>query len=1390
MFQELLDNALEFIGYHSERQGCTGDELLSFISLDILPRYGLGGHTDVQLAVMGLLQHRSTCFTVRHRGDIVPVGELPNAILAYEQCVFYPTQSLQEKTVGCSLRTVSVRAAVNHACENMLNGFSRSGTRKNSVVGGQSAHAAGVGMGTRVLLKEKWLKHVFVYDKEVKMFALCLMPFFAIPVLHGQTYVTPFQSYIARRREEAHKGRIYIAASEARQVVLSTPEHRLVFLDAVHAVFASRGCVLPMGLQGWQRKGAVRMFRAAGLRIVRASIVSGCKTHSVPMVVDGRTGPGGASELRDGPEEGDGDDDGKDSEDGSSDDGCVKSDSGESRDGNDSVDGERCDMELDEAPIDPQHEAPAHFFADPAYPLPLQVVKQAEVYPVTLESVVPNVLACSRVGIGKELSGFAHSYERRWKTIEKSLVLSRYGKSFTLLLRPIGWSDKRSDACGDRRWDESLPRGVSEWSVKALLEAVNSAPMRAVSLRELRSVVDRRTVGRLLPFLRSEGLLSTTGVTLPHGKRIGILVAAGVELTEEDRTGIVERYMNKFFCRSKATDSVVKLQHIPPPMDNESALKRTLMKFKCSSQTVRLVTKITMMRNGFSCMEVLRRSRLHLELCRLWCRFNVEPNTTLSLDLLLQEMSLSSFCIVVGVGGVDLASYINEGRCTWGTSINCLPPTLQVHCRHSALQPLAYSLSLLQSSGLVVCNQKINVDMHIKPDELLISLASTIAEPWEVQSDDELMVQDRLPREYVFFPNGEASQPQETCKAVMQYWKKQWERAAMVTAPRRWLAAFFRDVVRLEPNVSNAQILAISRKFRIHFNVVAEFILQRLGRLRVQGPDPRLHGRASSRAGARNAEDGQGFSTKIVNRRKLELTGATLADIIVNGLQSGGLNSSLVRVHSKLSRQGRISNLGEHNPYSNRAHNGMLAIVESITNTVKVPREAVSTGKLSVTLKKAVLSVVSPDLAAPEVQPQVNVGVAQPSPGANEMKGSPLVASSMEKTKSAGKCNDPPELLQDIVRMILLSDEIHYDAVAAKALLSQFSDGEVERCVECLLSFPSFRSRSANGGRLPHIELSSMCRLLPMKYNNTVPPSRAVSLDYAHNMTVSLLFLPQSNCQRWCVPPVLHPDKSLQDYEPRLLEQPFFDLRLLSCNGQEAAELGMIRIPRFAPPIRSVDEQRAAKVTPTPVGRTPTTSSALHPTNAACLPGGSSAPSTDGLYPARSLLRPWKRLRYLDLADIPVDPAPTPEQLHRARNVKIEPTETATKAAPCSLQFPSVFHHVDGSFHDFFWRSFLFAVYTVVHSSPGITEDQLIRELLLSGLVSRTACEVAVNFLTSSLVINARKILQSCDEGLSPFRDNVSTQIKGNKSEKSAMRYVNCYFCVLSPEGPWNIMDL
>ncbi|ORC86188.1 uncharacterized protein TM35_000302280 [Trypanosoma theileri] len=1411
MFQETIETVLEFIGSHSEQYGCSGVELLSFVSSDVLPYYGLAGHNTLQRTVLDLLINEGGSFTVKCGGKVVTATELMAAPIPYNDCTFFPTLELQEKTLGISLRHKNVRAAVNYACDHFVTGFRRYQNVKGKA--GERTSVSGLGIGIRQLLREQWLRVLYVCENETAPMVPYLVPHFAAPPTYEQVTKrrSPMETYLARRREEQRPPFLPIDLCVARRIIMSSPEQKLVFEDAIHAIFAAHGQEVPKRDGRKMRFALRRMLTAAGLSVVRGSIVVRRRERSVWVVVP-NSGPVVSDDS-----DGNSDDE---NENASDDDNDDETSSGEES-GEDSGDDDHNNNENEEhrntttpkvsltktGTTNTTRKKSDFFCVDPSYPLALQVVKVAEQQPIALESILPRVILYDFRATTQEVHRITRQYEERWGTIESSNVLSSHSKAFTRLVRPKGYDETRQSQINnntntitnnndhnENTVDTLLPKGVSQWAVNTVMEALRSAPLQALSLFELMRSVDRRTLRRVLPYLRDEGRLTTSGITLANSRRVGIVALAGVELTTEKRMKIEQAYLNSLSARKeKRQQSKVMLQHLPEPTEGGVGRSAAAVAIaKSTAKSSRLVAKLTMVRNGYSRVGLFRLSRLHIELWRIWCALQRSPGDSLTLEEILQEMTLSSFCIIVGLADIDVGKYINTqslstGSCTlWGTSLRRLPPTLQQHCRRSGVQPLLHSLAGLQTQSLVLSDTSLAAYLDLQLSDISITLAETAC--------------DRQNRMHTFYSSGDpnknqvsnngnsstATTPQQTCHALLSFWGDWW---VTVTPPRESTrrAALIREISLTEPNLSNVQLVALSRLLRMDCGVLAEYLLQRQGM---------VHARKRTLRDVMQGEETDlirhgGHNTNTMPRRRIEVNGVTMAEALDVAMHTDEPKRGFTRLLTLVRRYGKPLQVSSYNPYNSCVHGSMKTLMQCIVDTTeKSTSSSTPTG-----LQATVASVVSPNLSAAPCSTEAKEKRAvETSPPAVETN-TDAIAANVEATPSEKKEQpvEPDETLQDIIRMILLTDEAHYDAVAANALLSHFSEEDQQRCIEWLLRFPAFRTRSGGSGRLPRIELSPVLSFIPAAVAACVTHRGSASATLVHDMATGLLFTPHSNCQRWCMPPFTMTE-DVREMEwmrraPRLVEQPSLDLSSLAEGIREQKGLAVVRLPRFVWP--SPAAASTAKTTLTSLSSSSSTTASTNNTTSAgntntvpkALPTAASMRQGVEPYPARGLLRTWSRLQHLELRDIPVDPPPSLEQVAVARAAVLTPEKTKTSSS--SSRYPSIFHHVDGAFHEFLWRSFLFAVYTLIHQSPGITESQLMQRLRGGGLVSSVSCRLALDFLKQSLVIVARCTVLPSERGSpSPFATTTAAVGETTCQEQE------CYFSTVPQEGPWNVMTL
>ncbi|KAF8294438.1 hypothetical protein TcYC6_0101610 [Trypanosoma cruzi] len=1345
MFREVLECVLEFVGSHSEQYGCSGKELLSFVSNDALPYHGLVDHASLRQMVLDLLLSESSEVSVKRDGNPVVPSELLNGTVPYEQCTFYPSMALQEKTLGVSLRFKNTRIAVNYACDNLVTGVRRF---QNSAAGEDERRPSegGLGGGIRRLLREQWLRVFYVCVDEGAPVVPYLFPHFATPPPPNQPkqHLRPLEAYLARRRGELQPPLIAIDPLVARQIVLSSPERRLVFEDAIHAIFAGHGHELPV-MDGRRMYLALRrMLRAGGLRIAIAPIFIRKSKRNVRVVV-ANSSPD-ASDADD-------DDDDDDDNDGEDDDSNMSGASNSSdEDDNDADEGNDDSKEhgggaAADLNVDAKRNNES-FGIDPSYPLSLQLAKEAERRPLVMESVLPRVALYDLRATTNELLRFARQFEERWETIESTKVLSAHSKAFTRLLRPKGWGDDRHGSADKMSSVEGkeldLVKGVSSWAVNKVMEALRVAPLQALLLNDLLRIVNRRTLGRVIPFLRDKGLVATTGLSTPKGRRLGVVTIAGVELTAELRAKLMHSHLDGASVRvQKRKRSIALVKHLPDPKEgDEDDSASAAVATKPCPRSVRLVAKVTMVRNGYSRIGLFRLSRLHLELWRLWFALRQTPGTPMTVERVLQEMSFSSFCIIVGVADVDVGEYVG-GRsmesCLWGTPIRRLPPSLQDRCRRSGVQPLLHSLAGLQSKGLLVCERSLVAYLDVPLAEVSIALVSTAL--------------DERRRRHIFC-DGTDMTPQDTCRAVLNFWSESWTTAALTHEPFRAME-LISEVVATEPNLSNAQLIALSRLLRIDPGILAEHVLQRQGVVRAR----KRTLRDVIQVEEYNKRRGEGHRASCT-RRRIEVNGVTMAEALGAILQSEQPYFGLANLQRLVRGYSKELCSSRYDPQRKRVHGSIQTLIQVLMNVIERQQQS----GMPPAVHSVMTSVLSPNFSlAPDDGEQ---RASEPEDGV------PTGPDIQENSAMDASHGVPCEALQDVLRMILLTDEAHYDAIAAKALLAQFPEEEQLRCIDWLFKFPSFRTRSGGSGRIPRIELSPIFTFVPATLATTVTHCQSRASNFLQEITTSLLFTSPPNCQRWCVPPFAVTENTTgRDslcQAPRLVEQPSMNLDSFAEEIREQKGLRVLRLPRFAWP----SHPAAAPKTTLPPG--------VAAANATVIPEAVSAATSTRTktepYPARALLRPWRHLNHLELRDIPVDSAPSVEQVIMARSASATPKNEGLPLP----RFPSIFHHVDGSFHEFVWRSFLFALYSLVHHFPGITKEQLVQRLKVSGLVSDASCHVALEFLKASLVIVARRVLVPCDgEVQSPF-----------SRSGAACKYSECYFCTVSRDGPWRIMEL
>ncbi|KPI87195.1 hypothetical protein ABL78_3711 [Leptomonas seymouri] len=153
------------------------------------------------------------------------------------------------------------------------------------------------------------------------------------------------------------------------------------------------------------------------------------------------------------------------------------------------------------------------------------------------------------------------------------------------------------------------------------------------------------------------------------------------------------------------------------------------------------------------------------------------------------------------------------------------------------------------------------------------------------------------------------------------------------------------------------------------------------------------------------------------------------------------------------------------------------------------------------------------------------------------------------------------------------------------------------------------------------------------------------------------------------------------------------------------------------------------------------------------------AEATRQLYPARSV-RNLGDPSYL--RDLPIDGPPTPSEqqaVERCRKALAEAQgatlSTNDASSPYHIAYPSIFHHVDGSFHQYMWQLVVHAVYRFALRVPGIGHADLEGRLMASGVLSQRAVRAVLQFLVD------RQLLVCQEEELSEDRCAVGGGVLG-----------------------------
>ncbi|CCW61906.1 unnamed protein product [Phytomonas sp. EM1] len=759
----------------------------------------------------------------------------------------------------------------------------------------------------------------------------------------------------------------------------------------------------------------------------------------------------------------------------------------------------------------------------PDWPFDLQFAKEAERRPIAIVAAYPRMVFYpnekSRI---KSLCLYMTNYLKRG-TLETYYTLTGHNKCFTLVYAPKTEPPNSVSGAGlDGEVTEGtqLPAGTSQYAIDVVLDALKASPYKALAIRDFADFIDIRALQRrVLPYLRSTNRVTTTGITLKSKERAGIVVLAGTTLTEDEKYAVVKA------CREATRQPVVPGEHtqraiaqtygrrlkldvllpnIPATGDGVEKSEAHMYLSNSNSRMITMARKIMTIRNGYALNPLYRAGRLHLELWKQWHggvyqRDSGSANDATMCSMNVQDiydnMSLSTFCIVIGFAALDLTAVLAEhrgrdthstsGGVSWATPLRLLPPSVHKVCQEQGIQPLLHSLSVLQSHGLIVSDEVLDCFVTKKLRDITIAL--------------ECHATDPVRRNTIVLHDRTRYTPSMTMCAVLRYWLPVWGRSVKHAVILR-----MSELYESESNPTIETLIALTRRMRFNVCVLAESFYQSCGMNRS------LLGNTLSQESRKDAKtqlssdllqhDGRGrrgpTRRAMVTRR--DTSGATLAKDLASVLTSPLPHRRLRSILHFLKRLSRahlsvlptglpslhdasLTSLQHHafcvNPYANHGVVHLCALGEALQHVLQrfMPRSDSSTrvalSSLTRSFRKCINLVFSPDVSFPYMGPLIDLPCTQSSLASDDMD--------LQRTKTPPlpelmEASDYEEVMLDSLRMILLSDAAHYSSAIARELVLAFPAKLVARSRNYLQKEPSFNQGCwKRSHRIPELALSA-----------------------------------------------------------------------------------------------------------------------------------------------------------------------------------------------------------------------------------------------------------------------------------------------------------------------------
>lgn len=167
---------------------------------------------------------------------------------------------------------------------------------------------------------------------------------------------------------------------------------------------------------------------------------------------------------------------------------------------------------------------------------------------------------------------------------------------------------------------------------------------------------------------------------------------------------------------------------------------------------------------------------------------------------------------------------------------------------------------------------------------------------------------------------------------------------------------------------------------------------------------------------------------------------------------------------------------------------------------------------------------------------------------------------------------------------------------------------------------------------------------------------------------------------------------------------------------------------------------------------------------------------------------------------IPMDPLPTDSEISNVKQAiasikerkvprkvvgveyerrlnSVESRQPSSLSHAYPLPYPSIFHHVDGSFHSYMWQIFISTLLRYINHVPGIDYNHLKSTIMSSGIISERSLEAGLTFLLDNRDIVVRKPYRTEEEDEDGEEDTYTLICRDRGVESSGITGKSPFAC-------------